>query len=54
MKRTALTALEQWKKSPRRKPMLLMGARQVGKTWLMQEFGRKHYKQTAYIRLDKR
>lgn len=53
MKRTALTALEQWKKSPRRKPMLLMGARQVGKTWLMQEFGRKHYKQTAYIRLDR-
>ncbi len=39
--------------NPRRKPLLLLGARQVGKTWLMQEFGRLHYEKIAYIRFDR-
>ena len=41
-----------WKKNPRRKPLILLGARQVGKTWLMQEFGKRHFKKLAYIRFD--
>lgn len=53
MKREAIYALEKWKNNPGRKPLLLLGARQVGKTWLMKEFGRTHYEQVAYIRLDK-
>ncbi len=53
MKREAICTLEKWKNNPAGKPMLLLGARQVGKTWLMKEFGRTHYEQIAYIRLDK-
>ena len=53
MKREKLQELKAWKANPRRKPLLLMGARQVGKTWLMQEFGRLYYERTAYIRFDK-
>ncbi|MBQ2379742.1 MAG: ATP-binding protein [Akkermansia sp.] len=52
MKRDAIEQLQNWKKSPIRKPLLLLGARQVGKTWLMQEFGRRYYKKVAYIRFD--
>lgn len=52
MKRYALEQLKQWKDSPRRKPLLLEGARQVGKTWLMQEFGRQCFEHVAYIRFD--
>lgn len=52
MKRSAITKLIAWKKNPRRKPLLLLGARQVGKTWLMQQFGKQHYKKVAYIRFD--
>lgn len=53
MKRFAIEKLIEWKKSPRRKPLLLLGARQVGKTWLMDEFGKTCFKNTAYIRFDK-
>lgn len=53
MKRWAIKDLESWKKHPRRKPLLLLGARQVGKTWLMHEFGRLHYKDVVYVRFDK-
>lgn len=53
MKRNAIEKLKNWKENPRRKPLLLLGARQVGKTWLMQEFGKQHYEQVAYIRMDK-
>ena len=49
MNRHALQLLREWKNSPRRKPLLVQGARQVGKTWLMQEFGRQEYQQVAYI-----
>ena len=43
MKRNAILELVQWKNSPERKPMVLRGARQVGKTWLMKEFGQNYY-----------
>lgn len=52
MKREAIQELEQWKARADRKPLLLLGARQVGKTWLMQEFGRVAYRNTAYVRFD--
>ncbi len=42
-----------WKKSDYRKPLIVLGARQVGKTWLIQEFGRSEYKQTIYINFEK-
>ena len=43
MKRNAMRDLIRWKNSEDRKPMVLKGARQVGKTWLMKEFGRDFY-----------
>lgn len=52
MNRYAEQQLLEWKNSPMRKPLIIMGARQVGKTWLMQEFGRKHYKEVAFISFD--
>lgn len=44
--------LDEWKNRPKRKPLILRGARQVGKTWLMKYFGKEMYKQVAYINLD--
>lgn len=52
MQRQALKALVEWKKIPNHKPLIIKGARQVGKTWIMKEFGRLHFKQTAYINFD--
>jgi hypothetical protein len=52
MERFALTALSQWKTSKSRKPLIIQGARQVGKTWLMKEFGRREYEQVAYINFE--
>lgn len=49
MFRFAIQKLEQWKKKSNRKPMIIMGARQVGKTWLMKEFGRQNYEKVAYV-----
>lgn len=49
MYRTAMDALLQWKEKINRTPLIIMGARQVGKTWLMKEFGKTHYEKTAYI-----
>ena len=49
MERFAIQQLKAWKENPRRKPLVLMGARQVGKTWLMKEFGRKFYEKVAYV-----
>ena len=49
MKRFALEQLIEWKKRPDRKPLVLNGARQVGKTWLLQEFARMEYRKTAYV-----
>lgn len=44
--------LVEWKESSNRKPLLLLGARQVGKTWLMREFGEKEYETVVYINCD--
>ena len=52
MNRYAEQQMLEWKNSPMRKPLLIMGARQVGKTWLMQEFGRKHYREVAFVSFD--
>ncbi len=53
MKRELEKALLKWHQNPSRKPLLLLGARQVGKTWLMFHFGEKNYKHVAYIRFDR-
>lgn len=52
MYRKAMEKLVQWKNSKRRKPLIIEGARQVGKTWLMKEFGKQEYKDTVYINFD--
>lgn len=52
MYRIAIEKLYQWKESKRRKPLIIEGARQVGKTWLMKEFGEKAYQDTIYINFD--
>lgn len=52
MYREAIQQLEAWKKNPDRKPMIIRGTRQVGKTWLMKEFGRTYYTSCAYISMD--
>lgn len=49
MQRFLMQELIQWKEKENRKPLVLKGARQVGKTWLMKEFGRLHFKKVAYI-----
>lgn len=52
MKRNAILKLAIWKEDPDRKPMVLKGARQVGKTWLMKEFGNKYYDNFVYFNFD--
>lgn len=52
MYRMAMENLLVWKQSRRRKPLIIEGARQVGKTWLMKEFGRQAYGDTVYINFD--
>lgn len=52
MYRFAIEKLYKWKNSKNRKPLILEGARQIGKTWLMKEFGAKEYSDTAYINFD--
>lgn len=52
MERTATSQLITWKNSVDRKPLVLKGARQVGKTWLMKEFGKNNYKNYAYFNFD--
>ena len=49
MYREQIKSLQKWKKDPRRKPLIIHGARQVGKTWLAREFGRQCYSSVAYI-----
>ncbi len=53
MKRLALTYLQSWKRSENRKPLIIRGARQVGKTWLMKEFGSRSYDQVVYVNLER-
>lgn len=52
MKRNAIEMLIKWKNDEERKPMVLKGARQVGKTWLMKEFGRSEYDNYVYFNFD--
>lgn len=52
MKRFAIETLVKWKESSRRKPMIIEGARQVGKTWLVKEFAATHYKNIAYVNFE--
>lgn len=52
MYREKIEELKKWKESPNRKPLIIRGARQVGKTWLMKEFGKKNYEKCAYINFD--
>ena len=49
MYRKIMEDLKKWKKSPHRKPLILQGARQIGKTWAMMELGRLEYENTAYL-----
>ena len=49
MDRRAFDELKKWKDRTNRKPLLIQGARQVGKTWLMREFGRREYQNTVYL-----
>jgi hypothetical protein len=52
MYRTAIEDLNRWQQKRNKKPLLIRGARQVGKTWLMKEFGSTVYKKTVYINFD--
>lgn len=52
MERDALTELKKWKENRSRKPLILHGARQVGKTWLLKEFGSKYFRNTVYINFE--
>lgn len=52
IKRSLLVQLKAWKESPRRKPLVLQGARQVGKSWLLKEFGRECFADTVYVNFD--
>ncbi|MBO7571428.1 MAG: ATP-binding protein [Bacteroidales bacterium] len=53
MKRLLINDLLKWKNNPNRKPLILNGARQVGKTWLLQNFGKEEYKSVAYINCER-
>ncbi len=53
MERQLIGQLLKWKESKGRKPLVLEGARQVGKTWLLKEFGRKYFKDVCYINFEK-
>ncbi len=44
--------LEKWKKSENRRPLIIQGARQIGKTWVMKKFGEEHYQHTAYFNFE--
>ena len=50
MERDAIKQLKTWREKKRRKPLIVEGARQIGKTWLIKEFGRTCYKQMACLR----
>lgn len=53
MERFAMDRLAEWKVSKNRKPLIIGGARQVGKTWLLKEFGRRYFTNTVYINFDR-
>ncbi len=53
MERFAMKKLEEWKNDPERLPLIIRGTRQVGKTWLMKEFGKTSFEKCAYINFDR-
>ena len=52
MERLAIRELVQWKQSKHRKPLIVKGVRQVGKTWILNEFGKQYYENIAYFNFD--
>lgn len=52
MERSIYSSLKKWKESPTRKPLILQGARQVGKTYILKEFGAREYSEVVYINFD--
>ena len=52
MERELFTKLERWMNKKNRKPLIIQGARQIGKTWIMKEFGARFYENTVYINFD--
>ena len=52
MKRQIYNELRVWKNRKDRKPLVILGARQVGKTWIMRHFGKQEYENVAYINCD--
>ena len=54
MERLSFKDLLDWKNKKNRKPLLVEGARQVGKTWLVKEFGKRCYKEVAYVNFEER
>mgnify|MGYP000186549621 CR=1 FL=1 len=54
MERLLIHQLLKWKESTHRKPLVLEGARQVGKTWLLREFGKKYFKDVCYINFEQK
>ena len=52
MERTIMSQLLKWKSKRNRKPLIIRGARQVGKTWIMKEFGKLYFENTVYINFD--
>ena len=53
MQRQKTAELIKWKNANNRKPLIIKGARQSGKTWLMKDFGKKYYKKTLYVNFEK-
>ena len=52
LERKLFEKLEYWKNKKKRKPLIIQGARQVGKTWIMKEFGARYFKNSIYINFD--
>lgn len=52
MERFALSRMKEWKENENRKPLIIRGARQVGKTWIMKTFGQQYFEKTAYVNFD--
>ncbi|MCD8132256.1 MAG: AAA family ATPase, partial [Clostridiales bacterium] len=52
MERLIMEQMIHWKTKKNRKPLIIRGARQVGKTWIMREFGRRYFEKVVYISFD--
>ena len=52
MKRKVSDSLKEWKYSPKRQPMIINGARQVGKTYIVEEFGKENYQSVLYLNME--